>query len=63
MCVHVYTCVDAYGCMKRSGVFSSCSPLHFPRQSLLLNPKLNDSARLASLLATGCQSLSLILKS
>lgn len=66
MCAHVYTCVmhmDAWrGQRLMPGVFSNCSPRHFLWQGLLLNPKFNDSASPASLLATGSQCLSLILK-
>lgn len=60
MSTHVWMHMDACrGQRLTPGIFSSCSPLHLMWQGLLLNPKFNDSA---SLLATGSQSLSLLLK-
>lgn len=58
MSTHVWMHMDACrGQRLMPGIFSSCSPLHLMWQGLLLNPKFNDSASLASLLATGSQSV------
>ena len=59
-CLHMCGCIWMHVEARRLLQLLSTS---FSMAGSLLNPKLNDSARLASLLATGRQSLPLPLKS